>query len=137
MRPDTDPDAAIDAVTGNLLRAGVLLAALMLAVGGAVFLCRHGAEKVEEQKPNPYQFEKKLEQRPAKYRRPAAVFEAVERGEARPVIQVGVMLLILTPVLRVLFTAAAFAWRRDWVYVVIPVVVLAVLLVGILTGQAG
>jgi uncharacterized membrane protein len=137
MNPNqpADPDAPIDVITGNLLRVGVLLSGLVLLIGGAVFLSRHATETVAEQTPDLKHFEPELEKRPAKYRRPADVFAAAGRGEARPLIQIGVMLLIATPLLRVVFTAGAFAWRRDWVYVLIPLVVLAVLVVGIWTGQ--
>ena len=135
QQPTPDHDLPIDVFTGNLLRLGVLLSAAVLLVGGAVFLWRHATETVEEQTPNLYHFEPELDKRPVKYRRPADVVRAVGRGEGRPLIQVGVMLLIATPLLRVLFTAAAFAWRRDWPYVLIPLVVLAVLAVGIYTGQ--
>src|SRR5262249_39048942 len=123
-----DDDAPIDAAIGNLLRTGVLLSACVLLVGGALYLYRHATE------PTPRKHFSKAEVE-EKYSRPAAIFRAVDRGEARPLIQVGLMLLIATPFVRVAFTAGAFAWRRDWVYVVIPLVVLTVLVVGIWTGQ--
>lgn len=125
-------DTRIDAVTGGLLRAGVLLSALVLVTGGAVYLARHGAEPLGDQEPD---LRAKFQKLDDKYSRPAATARAVARGEARPLIQVGVLLLIATPVLRVLFTAVAFAWRREAAYVAIPLVVLAVLLFGLLTGQ--
>jgi uncharacterized membrane protein len=124
--PPSD-DTPVDLVTGNLLRLGVLLSAAVLLVGGVVYLERHGWEKM----PSREKFLPMAE----RYSRPAAILEAAEEGEAKPLIQVGLMLLIATPLLRVAFTAVAFAWRRDWVYVLIPLIVLAVLLAGIWTGQ--
>jgi uncharacterized membrane protein len=38
------------------------------------------------------------------------------------------LLLILTPVARVAFSVAAFALERDWTYVAITLIVLAVLI---------
>jgi uncharacterized membrane protein len=73
---------------------------------------------------------------PNKYSRPVDIFRAALHGEGRPIIQIGVMLLLATPLLRVLVTAAAFAMRRDFVYVVLPLLVLVVLIIGIWTGQA-
>jgi len=35
----------MEIVMGNLLRAGVLLSALVVAAGGIIFLSRHGAEQ--------------------------------------------------------------------------------------------
>ena len=44
------------------------------------------------------------------------------------------MLLILTPVARVAFSVAAFALERDWTYVAITLIVLAILVYS-LTGR--
>ena len=120
-------DSVIDTITGNLLRAGVLLSALVLLAGGALYLSRHGTEEPPSRE--------KFQKMDDRYSRPRPIFEAARRGEARPWIQIGLMLLIATPLLRVAFTGLAFAWQRDWVYVVIPAIVLAVLIVGIWTGQ--
>ena len=49
-------------------------------------------------------------------------------GAARAIIQLGLLLLIATPVARVIFSAIAFAIERDYMYVVITLIVLAVLL---------
>jgi len=35
-------DQSVETIIGNLLRAGVLLAAAIVAFGGAIFLARHG-----------------------------------------------------------------------------------------------
>jgi uncharacterized membrane protein len=40
----------------------------------------------------------------------------------------GILLLIATPVARVIFTVFAFAHERDWTYVVVTLIVLALLL---------
>lgn len=126
-RSETDHDVLIDTITGNLLRAGVLLSALVLLVGGGVYLWRHGTQPP----PDRHRFHPMAES----YSRPADIFRAAAHGEGRSVIQIGVMLLIATPLLRVLFTAVAFAFRRDFMYVLIPLLVLGVLIFGIWTGQ--
>jgi uncharacterized membrane protein len=51
--------------------------------------------------------------------------------------QLGLVVLIATPLLRVACTVVAFAWRREPLYVLIPLIVLVVLIAGLLTGQAG
>ena len=56
--------------------------------------------------------------------------------DARSVIQLGLVLLIATPILRVAFTWVAFALQRDRMYVVITSIVLAVLLYGLFFGKA-
>jgi uncharacterized membrane protein len=126
-RPEDD-ELAIDRVTGELLRVGVLAAAAVLLVGGVLFLAHHGGE------PNPDH--SKFPQHPKKLHLHEVLAEA-RAGSGRAIVLIGLVLLIATPVLRVAFTAVAFAWRRDWVYVVIPLIVLGVLIAGVLTGQVG
>ena len=42
-------------------------------------------------------------------------------------IQFGLLLSIATPVARVAFSVVAFALQRDWLYIVVTLIVLAVL----------
>ena len=46
----------------------------------------------------------------------------------RGIIQLGLLLLIATPVARVVFSVIGFVRQRDFVYVVLTLIVLAVLL---------
>jgi uncharacterized membrane protein len=46
----------------------------------------------------------------------------------RGIIQLGLVLLIATPVARVAFSVLAFALERDWLYVVVTLIVLGVLI---------
>ena len=133
------PDDPLDRIlwrVGILLRVGVLTAAAILAVGGAVFLLRHGSEPRKEF----YQHLRKgpdQEEVQKTRTRPIDVFRAVRAGRGRAIVQLGLMVLIATPVLRVAYTAGAFARRRDFVYVLVPLIVLAVLIAGLVSGQAG
>jgi len=54
----------------------------------------------------------------------------------RAIIQLGLLLLIATPVARVLFSAIAFAIERDYMYVLITLVVLGILLYSLLGSGA-
>ena len=108
---------------GNLLRAGVLLAAAVVLVGGAIFLFRHGSEQVDL---GQFQGE------PAELRHPVEIIAAAWTGHSRPLIQVGLLILVATPVARVAFSVLGFLRQRDWVYVAITLFVLALLLVGLL-----
>ena len=51
--------------------------------------------------------------------------------------QLGILVLIATPVFRVLLSAFAFWMQRDWIYVAITLVVLAVLAFSLLSGHTG
>jgi uncharacterized membrane protein len=46
-------------------------------------------------------------------------------------VQTGLLLLIATPVLRVVFSLFGFASQRDWLYVALTLIVLSVLAVGL------
>jgi uncharacterized membrane protein len=51
-------------------------------------------------------------------------------------IQLGLLLLIATPVARVAFSVAVFAMQRDRLYVVVALIVLAVLMYSLTGGRA-
>lgn len=70
----------------------------------------------------------------------AEVVRGVASGHGLALMQLGVVLLIATPVLRVLASALCFARERDWVYVAVTTGVLALLFLSVLLpgllGQA-
>jgi len=51
-------------------------------------------------------------------------------------INLKLLFLIATPVARVAFSIFAFAVQRDWLYVVVTLIVLAVLIFSLTGGQA-
>ena len=57
-------------------------------------------------------------------------------GQSASIVQLGVVLLIATPIARVAFTLVAFAIQRDRTYVIITLIVLGLLLYGLLFGKA-
>jgi uncharacterized membrane protein len=118
-KPSQWNDQRIEIIIGTLLRTGVLLAAAMVLAGGALYLMRHGHEV-----PNYRVFHSEsgaLKSVDAIIRGAGTL-----RGEA--IIQLGLLVLIATPVARVLFSAIAFAIERDYMYVVITLIVLGILL---------
>ena len=58
-------------------------------------------------------------------------------GRGRGVIQLGLLLLIATPIARVAFSVVGFALERDRMYVVFTLIVLAILLYSLLGSGAG
>ncbi len=112
-------DQRIEVIIGTLLRTGVILAASVVLIGGVLYLKRHGHEV-----PNYTSFHGE----PEDLKSPAEIVRGVLGGSARAIIQLGLLLLIATPVARVLFSAIAFAFERDSMYVVITLIVLAILL---------
>lgn len=117
----------IEQIIGRLLQYGVLLAAAVTLVGGIMLLIHHGAS------PASYSV---FQGEPASLRSLGAIFSGAFSGNPTSVVQLGLLLLIATPVARVAFTLVAFAIQRDRTYVVVTTIVLALLLYGLLFGRA-
>ncbi len=65
------------------------------------------------------------------------VLLSVRHGDAFGVIMLGLMVLLLTPVMRVAVSIVAFLLDHDRLYALITLVVLCLLLTGVLLGKAG
>jgi uncharacterized membrane protein len=120
-------DHKLEQIISRLLLVGVSAAAIVVLAGGILFLVRHGHEM-----PQLGEFHGE----PAELRTLGRLFPAVWKLEARAVIQLGLGLLIATPMARVVFCLVAFIRQRDGMYVVITSVVLLVLLLGLFSAQA-
>lgn len=92
---------------GNLLNYGVILSSSLVIVGGILYLIRHGFEPVN------YQM---FQGEPAEFRSPVGVIQGVLSGRRRGIIQLGLLVLIATPILRVAFSCMMFIRQRDWTY---------------------
>lgn len=112
-------DQRIELIIGKLLRTGVILAASIVAIGGAIYLVHHGREA-----PAYMMFHGM----PENLTRLPLILHGVLELRGQNIIQFGLLLLIATPVARVAFAAVAFALERDYLYVGITLLVLAVLL---------
>jgi len=112
-------DQRIEIMIGVLLRVGVILAALLVIGGGALYLTRHGHQIASY---------RTFHGEPPDLERIPGIFHAATTGRAQGIIQLGLLVLIATPVARVLFSAIAFLKERDFMYVVITLLVLGVLL---------
>lgn len=108
----------VEEIIGDLLRAGVISAALVALLGGIVYLVRHGAETPDY---------RVFLGEPANLRGVSGIIADTRALSGRGIIQFGILLLMATPVARVAFSVVAFALQRDRTYVVITLIVLAVL----------
>ncbi len=106
----------LENLLSNLLKYGVLIASTVVLIGGILYLIRHGGE------PANYHF---FRGEPSEFRSPAGVVDAVFSGSRRGLIQLGLLLLIATPVVRVIISLLAFLWRREFIYVIVTSLVLA------------
>ncbi|HUB80055.1 MAG TPA: DUF1634 domain-containing protein [Bryobacteraceae bacterium] len=105
-------DTRLEQIVGNLLRAGVMLAAAVVLAGGVWYLAAQGRTRAD-------------------YRdfHPSHTKMPWTQGLPAPLatVEIGLLLLIATPVARVVFCIAAFLAERDRMYVGFTLVVLAIL----------
>ena len=118
-------DQRVEESVGNLLRNGLLLATALVLAGAVIYLLRHGGE------PPVYRL---FHGEPPDLRGIPGIVDVALDWRGRGIIQLGLLVLLATPVARVLFSIVAFTMQRDWLYVGITVVVLAVLLYSIVGG---
>lgn len=119
-------DQKVEEWIGNLLRVGVSLAAAAVLFGGSIYLARHGRAA-----PQYHVFRGE----PTDLRTISGIVKEALAFSGRGLIQLGLLLLIATPVARVAFSVAAFAIERDRLYVVVTLFVLAVLVFSLAGGH--
>jgi uncharacterized membrane protein len=107
---------------GLLLRWGVILAYSVILVGGAIYLKRHGHE---------HPAYAAFHDEPASLRSFRGILISARAMSGRGIIQLGCLIMIATPVARVLFAAWWFARERDWLYFAIGLTVFALLAWGL------
>ena len=117
----------MDEIMGRLLRTGVILAAAFVVAGGVVFLARH---------PAPVTNYHVFQGEPEELRTVPGIFHEAFAFHGRGLIQLGLLILIATPIARVAFSVVAFLYQRDWTYVVVTVIVLGLLVYSLLGGHA-
>jgi uncharacterized membrane protein len=106
-------------VIGNLLRAGVLASGAVVFIGGILYLYHNGLQIADYRVFQPTQ--------------PALcnvkdIINSAFTGQDSGIIQLGILILIATPIARVLFSLLAFLRQKDRLYVVITLIVLVILL---------
>jgi uncharacterized membrane protein len=117
----------VEQLIGRLLQVGVLVAAVVVIAGGAALLARYGR--------TPADF-RVFRTEPSPLRSVGGIVRGALALDSRAVVQLGLVLLIATPVARVALTLVAFVLQRDRLYVALTALVLALLLYGLLWGHA-
>lgn len=109
---------------GNTLRIGVFTAALVALLGGIIYLVRHGAEPMPD-----YTHFSYTDHHDASYTTLHGILDGVCHFTAAGWIQLGVIVLFLTPIMRVVLSLLDFVKQRDWLYAAITAIVLGVIIV--------
>lgn len=119
-------DQAVDERLGRLLQSGVVLAGSVVFIGAMLYLWRHGHEIVDYST---------FRGEPEELRTVSGIIRGTRDGRARGIIQLGLLLLVATPIARVAFAGYAFARQRDWFYVAVTTCVLLFLLFSLRGGH--
>ena len=112
-------DRRVEIIVADILRAGVITAAMVSFIGGVAYLIRYGGDL-----PQYRAFRGEPDDLRSVHGIVVEAFSLCRRG----LIQFGILLLLATPVARVAFSAIAFALQGDRTYLIITLVVLASLL---------
>jgi len=121
-------DTDIQLIIGTLLRYGVWISLSIAAIGGVIYLFGHEEELVQ------YQVFK--EQDHHIFSIIQDTFIGVTHGRGRSIILLGVLLLFLTPILRLVFSLIAFFLEKDYLYVGITLLVIGIICFSIFFGFA-
>ena len=116
----------MDEVMGRLLQGGVTLAAVVVLVGGILYLTEHSSVRDFRH----------FSGEPAQYRTLPGIYRGALAFDPRAWIQLGLLVLIATPVARVIFSVFAFLRQRDWTYVLVTLLVLGLLCYSLFGGQS-
>ncbi|MDD4899030.1 MAG: DUF1634 domain-containing protein [Candidatus Omnitrophica bacterium] len=111
-------DHQVEIFIGNLLRIGVITSALLVFLGGLVYLLRHGFALPDF---------KSFRGEPEELCHVGGIIKYAFSLHPRGLIQLGLLLLIATPVARVVFSIFAFLRQRDKMYVIVTSIVLLIL----------
>jgi uncharacterized membrane protein len=125
MKSPTITDASIERMVSVLLRTGVVISGVIVFFGGIYYVARHGHESADH---STFHGEPSIDRIVGQIVAGALAFRA------RSIIQLGLLLLIATPIARVALSLVAFALERDRTYVVITAIVLTILLYSLISG---
>jgi len=114
-----ESDERMEKIISNLLRAGLTAASLLVLIGGAFYLVQYGGDLPQ------YGY---FHGEPAEMKSVNGIVKAALNLESRGIIQLGLLLLIFTPISRVIFAAVAFLARREYLYAGVSIFVLTVLI---------
>jgi uncharacterized membrane protein len=120
-------DERVERIMGTLLQSGVIISGLVVLVGGILYVLRYARVPVNYQTFAPER---------AGLPSLTAVARSALHGDGRAIIQCGLLLLIATPVARVLFSVIAFELEKDRLYVALTVIVFLILMYSLLGGAS-
>ena len=120
-------DTDMQAIIGWVLRLGVIISMMVVVFGGVVYLYRHGHSI-----PNYSEFNDV-----PGFVHPSGIINGILAFRGRAVIQAGIILLVATPIVRVICSFIGFILEKDYLYIFITLTVLLIIFISMLSGHAG
>ena len=117
---------SLEMAMSRMLQIGVTIAALVVLLGGVMYLAQNGGSLRD------YQHFRAASPEATTL---TGILASAAHLDPRGIMGVGILLLIATPVCRVIFGVIGFAILRDRVYTIISLIVLSVLLYSFLTNR--
>ena len=121
-------DKDVQVILRTLLRVGVISSMTVVFIGGIVYLLSNHSNLVNY---------REFDAGKSGMSSIISVYRGVLAGEGMAIIQFGTLLLIFTPVARVVFSVFSFLIERDYLYVAIGLLVLVVILISLSNKLVG
>jgi uncharacterized membrane protein len=118
-------DERVEGILGALLQSGVIISGLVVLAGGILYMLRYGHD--------PVHYESFVADR-ERLRSLRDVARNAMLGDARAIVECGLLLLIATPVARVAFSIIGFLLERDRLYAVLTLIVFLILIYSLFGG---
>lgn len=115
-------DKDLQLFVGNILRLGVIISMAIVAIGLSLYLIQHGhtANDYSIFVAGDFSFNQ--------------FFQDLFHGKSEAIIGLGVICLIFTPIMRVLFAIIGFWLEGDRRYTVISIIILVIIIISMLLG---
>lgn len=118
-------DADIQALMGRVLRLGVIIAMAVVFFGGTLYINNHGHSIAN------YSVFKGI---PPFVQHAGSLINGAFKLQGQSVIQLGIIFLIATPILRVISSVIGFLLEKDYLYTCISLLVLMIIFLSMISG---
>lgn len=112
-------DKEVQLILGTLLRVGIIISTTIIFIGAVFFLFTNFDQKVNFNK---------FKQENSSLSSIANIIKGLKDLEGLAIIQFGILLLIFTPIARVVFSIFGFLIEKDYQYVLIGLIVLIIII---------
>ncbi|WP_298299303.1 DUF1634 domain-containing protein [Hydrotalea sp.] len=118
-------DDDLEYAMGNLLRLGVIISSAIVAIGGIIYLYKHGMHLPEYAT---FIGNKSM------FNSVSKIITGLKEWKGQAIIQLGILVLIFTPIARITFSFIGFLIEKDLLYMLLTLIVLAIITFSLLAG---